>query len=594
MPGRPNEPTLRAQHANLRVRLASTQRQTASRSFLIAIATLHLTTTDPPAPAFEDITAESGLDFVHWNGMSGALYAPEHMGPGVALLDYDRDGDLDVFLGQGNPIVDSAPTTRFVFPPPGPLPLTDRLYRNDLEVRPDGSRRLRFTDVTAHSGLATTTGYNMGVATGDYDGDGWVDLYVTNLGPNHLLRNNRDGTFTDRTAAAGADDRRLSVPASFFDYDGDGWLDLFVGNYNDFRLATDKPCYTPDGALDYCGPLAYTAEPPRLLHNRGDGTFEDATVRAGLAGTPGTALGSLAADWDGDGQVDLYVANDLMANRMWINQGGGRFADDALLRGTAFDRDGRAQASMGLVAGDINGDGAIDLFMTHLTRDYNTLYLNDGNGLFRDASNEAGLARPSWPFTGFGTALFDYDGDGDSDLYVANGAVQRLPEQLAAGDPHPLKQRNQLFSNRGDGTFVEVPDTERESAPRTLVGRGLAVGDLDNDGHPDLVLTTNAGPASVLRNTRDPGARWLGLRLVDGRSGADVYGAIARLGGAQGRRWSWVHTDGSYAAASDPRLLFALPSAAPQDVWVRWPDGHAEVVPGLEPGRYHVLARQRE
>ena len=543
---------------------------------------------DAPQVAFEEVAAEVGLVFHHFNGMSGKLYTPEMMGPGVALFDYDNDGDLDVYLGQGN-LIDDAEPKELVFAPGGPLPLTHRLFRNDLAVGADGRPVLRFTDVTEASGL-TAKGYNMGVATGDYDNDGWVDLYATNLGSNHLLRNRGDGTFADVTESAGADDRRWSVPATFFDFDRDGWLDLFVGNYHQFRLATHKPCHLPNGMHDYCGPLALPAEEHRLLRNRGDGTFEDATARAGLAGAATTALGAVAADFDGNGLVDLFVANDGMANHLWINRGDGTFVDDALLRGAALDANGQPQANMGVVAGDLDGDGAVDIFITHLLREYNTLYVNDGTGMFTDRSWASGLAGPSWDLTGFGTVILDFDGDAIEDLFVVNGAVHRILEQVSAGDPHPLRLPNQLFRGLGGGQFEEVPQAARERPVYEDVGRGLAVGDLDNDGDPDLVVTNNAGPVRVLLNRRATGGRWLGLRLLERDGKRDAFGAQAILGPPSGRRrWQRVHTDGSYAAASDPRLLFALPGAEPVVLHVSWPDGTVEEFEGLETGRYLTL-----
>jgi enediyne biosynthesis protein E4 len=541
-------------------------------------------------PAFDEVAASLGLDFVHFNFMSGRLYLPEMMGGAVALLDYDNDGDLDVYFGQGNRLDDAAPE-RLAFPPPGPLPLTHRLYRNDLEVRADGSRAQRFVDVTARSRIAAT-GYSIGVATGDYDNDGWVDLYLANVGPNHLLHNNGDGTFADVTAAAGADDRRFSTTAAFFDYDGDGWLDLWVGNYHRFLATTQKPCFMPTGAEDYCGPLAQPAETSRLLRNRRDGTFEDVTARAGLAGAAATALGAVAADFDGDGRIDLYVANDGMPNFLWVNRGDGTFVDDALYRGAALNAEGQSEASMGVVAGDLDGDGSIDLFLTHLEREHNTLYLNDGHGVFTDRSWETGLARPSWEMTGFGTAILDFDADGIDDLFVANGAVRRIQKQMLAGDPHPLRLPNQLFRGVGEGRFEEVPADRREHPVQVEVTRGVAPGDLDNDGDEDLVLSNNAGPARLLRRRGDRADRWLGARLLGTEERRDLLGAEVRLASDGTRpRSRRAHTDGRYAAAGDPRVLFTLPAGPPRQLEVRWPDGSRERWVAPPSGRYLVLRR---
>ena len=547
----------------------------------------------PSTPAFLEMAEETGLDFVHFSGMAGHLHTAELLGAGVAVIDYDNDGDLDVYLGQGGRL-GADPEEVLVFEARREPPLTDRLFRNDFRLSDDGSPVLGFTDVTDSAGLEAF-GYNVGVATGDVDRDGFVDLYVTNLGSNHLLRNRGNGTFEDVTALASADDRGLSVPAVFFDFDDDGWLDLFVGNYHRFRAAGDKQCFMPNGLRDYCGPLARPAQQDRLLRNRGRvgedwGGFQDVTLVAGLGGRAATALGAVAADFNLDGWIDLYVANDLMANHLWLNQGDGTFVEDALLAGAAFDGDGKAQASMGVVAGDLNGDDFVDLFMSHLKREYNTLYLNDGRGLFTDRSQEGGMVRSSWPMTGFGTAILDFDGDSNLDLFVANGAVRRIEEQVREGEPHPLRMENQLWRGLGGGRFEEVPSDERQRPVYVEVSRGVAVGDLDNDGDPDLVISNNAGRTRLLLNQRQPQGDWLGVRLIGSVGAIDSYGARAAIVSDVGPlRWRRVHTDGSFAAAGDPRLILPLPREAASTVRVSWPGGELEDFVDIEPGRYVSL-----
>ena len=486
---------------------------------------------EPPAGGvwFTDRAEESGIDFVHASGASGQLYVSEILGPGAALFDFDDDGDLDVYVVQGRMLGPGTAASALAGGPP-----VDRLYRNDLEVRRDGTRILRFTDVTAGSGL-DGRGYGMGVAAGDVDNDGRVDLYRTALGPNQLFRNNGDGTFTDVTGQAGVGDPRWSVSASFVDLDRDGWLDLFVGNYLDHRLDAPQPeCFTRTGERDYCGPSAFASVPDRLYRNRGNGTFVDVTAAAGVAREHGAALGVAAFDADADGRTDVYVANDGEPNLLWMNRGDGTFTNGALLAGAALNDSGRTEGSMGVDAGDFDGDGDDDLFMTHLTRETNTLYVNDGLGLFEDRTATIGLGAPSLAYTGFGTAWLDYDNDGWLDLLAVNGAVQASHQRFAggvrdapvrAGEPLPLHQPNQLFRNLGNGRFDEV--TRRAGAVFELseVSRGAAFGDIDNDGDVDVLVTNNAGRARLLINEVGNRHRWVGLRLVGGPGRRDMLGA---------------------------------------------------------------------
>ncbi len=544
------------------------------------------------AEIFEELTG-SGFDFVQFNGMSGQFYMAEINSGGGALFDYDNDGDLDLYLVQGQMLGASQDPAKSKFPPRHPLPLTDRLYRNDLQVGPGGQPILRFTDVTTKSGLVPAA-YGFGVAAGDYDNDGWIDLYVTRLGSNTLLRNQGDGTFADVTQTAGADDTGWSVPAAFVDFDRDGWLDLYVGNYLDFTLAKHKICRTATGAQDYCGPTAYRGAPDRLFRNRGKaspGGFQDVSATAGMLRQPSKSLGVVSADFNSDGLPDFYVANDLAANQMWMQTPDGRFRDEALLAGTAVNAHGKAEASMGVDAGDFDGDGDDDLFMTHLVRETNTLFLNDGHGMFEDATIETGLGVPSWSHTSWGTAWFDFDNDGWLDLMIANGAVKIIEELANAGDPYPFHEKNQLFRNRGDGKFEDVTRQGGKVFDRSEVSRAIAVGDLDNDGDSDVLLVNNNGPARLLINTVGQKSTWLGLRLLDRAGKRDLLGtriAVHR----QGHKTIWRRTrsDGSFAAANDPRVLVGLGDhAGPVDVEVHWPNGLVERWEKLPTGRYTAL-----
>ncbi len=542
------------------------------------------------APLFEEIRA-AGLSFEHFNGMSGELYFPEMMGAGVALLDYDGDGDLDLYFVQGHMLGPGKTLADATFAPPAGV-LTDRLFRNDTQ-RVDGETVWRFTDVTESAGI-NAAGYGMGVATGDFDNDGDPDLYVTNFGANQLWRNEGEGSFVEVTSEAGVDDPRWSVSAVFVDYDADGWLDLYVGNYVDFDYDTHKPCKSTTSALDYCSPQVFESEPDSLFRNLGDGRFEAVGAVSGVGSKPGASLGVVAADFDGDERVDLYVANDGMANFLWQNQGDGTFVDGAELAGAAVNMGGSAEASMGVSADDFDADGDLDLFMTHLNRETNTLYVNDGRGWFEDRTTSSGLGEASFAYTGFGTVWFDYNLDGWSDLFIANGAVTRIEEQVLADEPYPLKQANQLFRNIGGRSFVEVSNRGGDGIAALLVSRGAAAGDLDNDGDTDLVISNNSGPAQLLSNRlsetrQDHDRAWLGVRLA-GLEALSLNARVALLNEAVELRWQRVHTDGSYASASDPRRIFPL--ADPRaSILVRWADGQEERFEGLVAGKYHTLER---
>jgi enediyne biosynthesis protein E4 len=552
----------------------------------------------PPAasagPIFVDRAADWGLDFVHFNGMSGEYYYPEMVGAGAALFDYDGDGDLDAYLVQGSMLGAGKTLADATFKPRGPLPPAGRLFRNDGVRRPDGSLTPRFVDVTAASKLAAT-GYGMGVTAGDFDNDGRPDLYLADDGPNQLWHNQGDGTFRDVTAKAGVDDPRWSVAAVAFDFDRDGWLDLFVVDYVDFDLAHNPPCYAPSSRRDYCGPAAFQGVADRLFHNRGDGTFEDVSARAGIAAKPGPGLGAVAADFDGDGWPDLYVANDGAENFLWHNNHDGTFREDALFAGAALNRDGKAEAGMGVDAGDFDDDSDFDIVLAHLAGETDTLYVNAGGAVFSDRTVESGIGPPSLPFTSFGAGWLDYDGDGWLDLLTVSGAVRILEAQAAAGDPFPLKQSNQLFHNLGPDAagrvrFADVSDQAGPAFALPEVSRGAAFGDVDDDGDTDVLVTNNSGPARLLVNQLGDRRPWLGLRLLD-RNGRDALGAeveVLRAGAPTLLRR--VHTDGSFASASDPRVLVGLGDAAKLTaVRVRWPDGVRERFPPPPAGAYATL-----
>jgi len=541
-------------------------------------------------PIFTEESASTGLDFVHFNGLAGDYFFWEIMGSGGAVLDYDGDGDLDVYLCQGRLLRPGQKVEEALFPPRYPLPLVDRLYRNDLSVGADGKPVLHFTDVTEASRIRAE-GYGMGAATGDFDNDGWVDLYVTNHGPNQLWRNNGDGTFTDVTASAATGDPRYSNSAVFLDYDRDGWLDLFVGNNVDSTVANHKICHTRSTIRTYCSPSLFPPLPDRLYHNQRDGTFRDVSAETGIDAEFGPALGVVAADFNSDGWPDIYVANDGKPNLLWINEKGERFHNDALLAGCSVDREGKPQASMGVDAQDFDGDGDLDLFMTHLDRETNTLYVNDGSGMFSDRSVEMGLARPSERFTGFGTSWIDYDNDGDLDILVVNGEVDAIEELHRAGNPFPFGQTNQLFENVGEGRYREVTAEAGEAFQEVEASRGALFADLDNDGDLDVVINNNSGPARVLINQVGNARPWLGLRLLTGSPGRDALGAqVELLRKGAPPLWRRVRTDGSYASANDPRILFGLGGGDQVErLRVLWPSGRVEEFSDVTVGRYTTL-----
>ncbi len=540
-----------------------------------------------PAPAlrFVEIQEESGLDFRHVHGGSGERYMVETMGAGGGFLDADGDGRLDVYLVQSGPL-------------PGfgnPTPLPNRLYRNQ------GGR---FQDVTATSG-AGDTGYGMGTCFGDVDNDGRTDIYVTNFGADVLLHNRtRDGgvKFEDVTASAGLGHGAIGMSCAFADYDRDGCLDLYVVNYVDFRLANHHRCGTSE-IPGYCSPDSYNGVPDVLYRNRcvaGKISFEEVTARAGVRNDDpdqSKGLGVLWTDVDDDGHPDIYVANDSTRNFFYRNQGDGRFSDQSLLSGLAFNDQGRTEAGMGVAAGDVDGDGRVDLLVTNLDFETNTLYRNYGDGMFQDATTQAGLAGPSLQKVGFGVALFDADNDADPDLLVANGHIM---DNIALINGNlSYAQPDQLFENRA-GKFTEVSAHSGAYFGSAGVSRALAIGDIDNDGDLDALVTTCNGPVRLLRNELDSRQldsprRWLGLRLESRHGGRDAIGARVRMIAGDRVLVGEVRSGASYLAQSDPRLHFGLGGLGAVDrLEIRWPDGKQQQIPGtsLRLDAYNVIREQ--
>jgi hypothetical protein len=515
-------------------------------------------------PLFVESAAATGLVFTHINGATGKYYLPEMMGAGVALFDFDNDGDLDVFLVQSGSI------------DAGGSALADcRLFRNDLTVSPNGKRTLHFTDVTKQAGVSVR-GYGMGVAVGDYDNDGYLDLFVTGFGASTLLHNNGNGTFTDATKEAGVGDTLWAASAAFVDYDRDGFLDLFVARYVDFTPGANKQCNDPVGARDYCGPRAYRPVPDRLFRNDGHGHFVDVTEATGIAKADGAGLGVSVGDYNGDGWPDLYVANDATPNQLWINRRDGTFVDEGVISGSALSAAGNPEGSMGIASGDFDLDGDEDLFVTNIIGETSVLYVNDGHGNFDDGRARSGLARLTAAFTGFGTDWIDYDNDGWPDLFVANGAVNTVEAQR--GQPSPYRMRNQLFHNLAGREFEETSAAAGPAFARAEIGRGAAFGDIDNDGDVDIVVTNNNGPVRLLLNQSGSGSHWLQVRLDQQPGNRFAIGGwigVERTG--RPTLWRRVRTDGSYLSASDVRVHFGLgASPAVTAVVVQWPDGRRE------------------
>jgi hypothetical protein len=504
-------------------------------------------------PWFEEASTARGIRFVHRSGHRDRYLLPEIMGGGAALFDMDGDGDLDAYLVQSGSVAEPANKED-----------GNRLFRN----RGNGM----FDDVTAGSGAAAS-GYGMGVAAGDYDNDGDVDLYVTNLGSNVLLQNDGTGRFNDATARAGVSGGGWSTSAAFVDYDADGDLDLFVARYIDWTAATERPCFSLTGVPDYCSPRNYDAPTTDLLfRNNGNGTFAHATAAAGLLSAAGNGLGVVAADFDSDGRIDIFVANDGTPNHLWMNLGGGRFVERALLSGVALDQDGRAKAGMGVHAADVDGDTDEDLLVVNLDGESDSFFRNE-RSFFVDDTAAVGLRTISRPFTRFGMALIDFDNDGLLDLYEANGRVGLQSERFS---PDPYAEPSLLMRGVTGGKFEEVQPRGGTTSPLIATSRAAAFGDLDNDGGLDILIVNRDAEAHLLRNVAPRRGHWLLVRAVE-RHGRDALGAELMLTVGARRIRRNVRAAYSYLASNDPRVHVGLGAANGVDeINVRWPDGTSE------------------
>ena len=526
---------------------------------------------------FVDVTDQVGIDFVHVNGASGEKYAVETMCAGCGLLDYDGDGDLDVYLVNGAALPgfeeDEAPV--------------NRLYRND-----GSASGWAFFDVTVASG-AGDPGYGMGCSAGDYDNDGNLDLYVTNFGSNALYQNRGDGTFRDVTQEAGVGGDRWSSSSVFVDYDRDGDLDLYVVNYVDFRLEDNRFCDLRNlGIRAYCHPDVYPGAPDALYRNDGGGAFRDVTQEAGVYRPGGRGLGVVCTDYDRDGDLDIYVANDSMENYLFANLGDGTFEELGLMSGAAFNEMGHTEAGMGVDCADVDGNGALDIVIGHLDSETSTVYLNNGDGTFSDMTSASGVGGSTLMDVTFGLVCLDADNDGDVDFFAANGHVVDNIDLVS--DLVPYKQPNKLFENTG-GRFVDASDRFGPGLAIRKASRGLAAGDIDSDGDIDLLVNNVADRPTLLRNDGGNQSNWLTVKLVGGRgsgvrgqgwSNRDGIGARVIVVSGGLRQVKEARSACSYQSASDLRVHFGLGQGQRVDMLeVRWPSGRVDQMQGVAPNR---------
>jgi len=503
-------------------------------------------------PWFREVSDEIGVDFVHVSGVDpDELLFPEIIAGGAALLDIDRDGDLDIYLVQSGSLRDD-----------GEQP-ANRLYRNDGPGV--------FTDITASSN-AGGSGYGIGVAAGDYDNDGLTDLYVTNIGPDTMLRNRGDGTFEDTTIATNTGDAEWGTSAAFLDYDADGHLDLFITRYVDWRRAFEIRCTTAAGQADYCSPNSYEAPMTDVLYrNNGDGTFSDVSVDAGIVARRGNGLGVVCGDFTNDGRIDIFVANDQMENHLWRNNGDGTFTDVAVDMGCAVDAHGEPKAGMGTLAEDVDDDDDLDLLVVNLRAQADSFFRNEGR-YFIDDTAAVGLAAVSRPFTRFGVGWLDFNNDGHLDLFQANGRVTVITEAAPRSDD-PYAEPNVLLAGNADGRFTFVKPESGVSASLIHTSRAAAFGDLDDDGGIDIVIVNKDGPAYVLHNIVEQRGHWIRFDVRDAND-RPALGAEVRVHAGDRVFRRDVKSAYSYCAANDPRVHIGLGDRASVDhVDIRWPDG---------------------
>lgn len=549
---------------------------------LLLLSVLGAPQDNTPTPWFTEIGEAAGVEFSHISGARGEYWFPEIMGGGVALLDYDGDGLLDIYCVQSGFLKDADGE--------GPDNPPNQLFRN-LGVD-EGTGQPRFEDVTELAGVGDAS-YGMGVACGDYDRDGDMDLFVTNVGVNILFRNegpDEQGIvrFKDITKTSGTEDVRWATSAAFLDIDGDRDLDLYVVNNLLWHASTETPCFNYFSERDYCSPNNYNAASPDVLFVMGRSRFQDWTPTSGLDAAFGNGLGVAPADYDQDGNMDLYVANDATPNNLWHNKGRGKYTDKGLLLGCAVNGNGTPEAGMGVQWVDVDQDGDLDLFMTHLRRETNTFYMNR-RGRFTDKTNATGMNATSLKYTGFGMGFHDYDLDGQLDLYVANGAVQAWRhEEVFAADPYA--EPNHLYQGQGGTRFAPVPGGG-EINQSVGTSRGAAFGDLDNDGDVDVVYMDRDGRTKLLMNNAK--GHWIGFRMLDKR-GDEVPGAMVGVTHQGKTAWRLADPAYSYLASNDPRAHFGLGTSAKiEGITVRWPSGIVEKFDALATGAYHELREGR-